>query len=211
MRSLSRIVILALGALAAAALAAPGARSQGAMASAPDVAPAQPAASAAPTSKTAPASLQVSFRAVSRSQREMNLVKPAAVAGEGFTAERAEAAPAPGPISEMRSAFQESGTPFLSEVQVSIMSLWRGHLRLDGIESSMPMDSILWGLPGAGTVGGFNPSDTAHSTVHVPREDIVRGFRLTVRFRGDPGDPMEYSCARGARWLMRAGRDAFHR
>jgi hypothetical protein len=111
----------------------------------------------------------------------------------------------------MESSFQGFDTPFESQVRLPIASFWNGRLKLGGFESSLPMDYILWGLPGAGTMQDLRWAGGGHISALLPTDDNAFGLRLTLHLRGAAADHSDNSGLRGVHWILRAGRDFLHR
>lgn len=65
-------------------------------------------------------------------------------------------------------------TSFVTESRVPIAQLWGGRLQLDGFESVLNMENVL-----------FGPSGSGHPGVMMPREVVLYGISLRFRLGRD--------------------------
>jgi hypothetical protein len=112
-------------------------------------------------------------------------------------------------ISRMQASIQSLDTPFLSVVRLPLASLWRGRIKVDGFESDLPTDYILWGLPGAGTVQGLSWSGGGHMGVIVPASDDSYGLHLTLHLHASAVEAGDNCTWHGMQQVVRAGRYFF--
>lgn len=112
-------------------------------------------------------------------------------------------------ISRMQASFQSLDTPFLSAVRLPLASFWRGRIKVDGFESDLPTDYILWGLPGAGTVQGLRWNGGGHMGVIVPAPDDSYGLHLSLHLHAGTAEAGDNWAWHGMQQLVRNGRYFF--
>ncbi|MBZ5540266.1 MAG: hypothetical protein LAN61_07060 [Acidobacteriia bacterium] len=112
-------------------------------------------------------------------------------------------------ISRMQASFQSLDTPFLSAVRLPLASFWRGRIKVDGFESDLPTDYILWGLPGAGTMQGLRWNGGEHMGVILPAPDESYGLHLTLHVHAGAVEAGDNCAWHGMQQVARAGRYFF--
>jgi len=131
-------------------------------------------------------------------------------AGQNVLAAIPLPAPAsPRVIRRMQASFQSLDTPFLSVVRLPLASIWRGRIKVDGFESDLPTDYILWGLPGAGTLQGLRWEGGGHIGVIVPESDDSYGLHLTLHLHAGAVEAGDNCAWHGMQQVVRAGRYFF--
>jgi hypothetical protein len=80
---------------------------------------------------------------------------------------------------ESRLMMEEVRTLFLTESRLAVVQFWKGHLHLDGFDSTVHMQSIRLGPSGS---GGLPPS---HDQAGVARSVGLDGISLSFRFGRD--------------------------
>jgi hypothetical protein len=95
-------------------------------------------------------------------------------------------------------------TPFVERAGVPVVSLWHGGVQLGGFYSLSPVENVLLGLPGSGSLPAWTATPHAHPGALVPRDDVSYGLSLTIRVpRGsEPGSHMQVWRCLG--WVVRA-------
>jgi len=112
-------------------------------------------------------------------------------------------------ISRMQTSFRSLDTPFLSAVHLPLASFWRGRIRVDGFESDLPTDNILWGLPWSGAAQGPSWNGGERMGVIVPAADESYGLHLTLHFHSGAVEAGDNCAWHGMQQAVRAGRYLF--
>lgn len=116
---------------------------------------------------------------------------------------------APGTIAKMEAAFYCNDTPFIDQVRLPVASLWRGRLKLVGMESDVTTANFVLGLPGAGTLQSLSLTGSGHLAMHAPPSDQLVAMHMLFYLRGSAAGAQDNSGLRGVQYLVRASRDFF--
>ena len=109
-------------------------------------------------------------------------------------------------IDRMEAAFSCNDTPFVDQVRFPLASLWRGRLKVVGIESDVTTANFVLGLPGGGTLPSLGMFSSGHLVTHTPPSLQLTGIHLMFDLRGSEIASTDNSGLHGLQYVMRAGR-----
>jgi hypothetical protein len=112
-----------------------------------------------------------------------------------------------GTIAKMESAFYCNDTPFVDQVQLPVASLWRGRVKLIGLESDVTTANFVLGLPGSGTLHSLSMMGSGHLATRTPPSDQLVGMHMNFYFHGGEVGAQDNSGLHGVQYLVRASRD----
>jgi len=115
----------------------------------------------------------------------------------------------PTTIDRMEAAFSCNDTPFVDQVRFPLASLWRGRLKVVGIESDVTTANFVLGLPGGGTLPSLGMFSSGHLVTHTPPSLQLTGIHLMFDLRGSEIAATDNSGLHGLQYVMRAGRGFF--
>jgi hypothetical protein len=109
-------------------------------------------------------------------------------------------------IDRMEAAFSCNDTPFVDQVRFPLASLWRGRLKVVGIESDVTTANFVLGLPGGGTLPSLGMFSSGHLATHTPPSLQLTGIHLMFDLRGSEIASTDNSGLHGLQYVMRASR-----
>jgi hypothetical protein len=109
-------------------------------------------------------------------------------------------------IDRMEAAFSCNDTPFVDQVRFPLASLWRGHVKVVGIESDVTTANFVLGLPGGGTLPSLGMFSSGHLVTHTPPSLQLTGIHLTFDLRGNEIAASDNSGLHGLQYVMRVSR-----
>jgi hypothetical protein len=109
-------------------------------------------------------------------------------------------------IDRMEAAFSCNDTPFVDQVRFPLASLWRGRLKVVGIESDVTTANFVLGLPGGGTLPSLGMFSSGHLATHTPPSLQLTGIHLMFDLRGSEIASTDNSGLHGLQYMMRASR-----
>jgi hypothetical protein len=112
----------------------------------------------------------------------------------------------PTTIDRMEAAFSCNDTPFVDQVRFPLASLWRGRLKVVGIESDVTTANFVLGLPGGGTLPSLGMFSSGHLATHTPPSIQLTGVHLMFALRGSEIAATDNSGLHGLQYVMRASR-----
>jgi hypothetical protein len=112
----------------------------------------------------------------------------------------------PTTIDRMEAAFSCNDTPFVDQVRFPLASLWRGRLKVVGIESDVTTANFVLGLPGGGTLSSLGMFSSGHLATHTPPSLQLTGIHLMFDLRGSEIAATDNSGLHGLQYVMRASR-----
>jgi hypothetical protein len=115
----------------------------------------------------------------------------------------------PTTIDRMEAAFSCNDTPFVDQVRFPLASLWRGRLKVVGIESDVTTANFVLGLPGGGTLPSLGMFSSGHLVTHTPPSLQLTGIHLMFDLRGSEIAATDNSGLHGLQYVMRAARGFF--
>jgi hypothetical protein len=87
--------------------------------------------------------------------------------------------------SPIENAVEISETPFGHQYRITIGSLFGGRILLGGFGNVTPMENILQGLPGSGSLLALSSTPMGHAGLKTPKNDNSYGFSLTLHRSGN--------------------------
>jgi hypothetical protein len=115
----------------------------------------------------------------------------------------------PTTIDRMEAAFSCNDTPFIDQVRLPLASLWRGRVKVVGIESDVTTANFVLGLPGGGTLSSLGMFSSGHLVTHTPPSLQLTGIHLMFDLRGSEIAATDNSGLHGLQYVMRASRGFF--
>jgi hypothetical protein len=115
----------------------------------------------------------------------------------------------PTTIDRMEAAFSCNDTPFVDQVRLPLASLWRGRVKVVGIESDVTTANFVLGLPGGGTLSSLGMFSSGHLVTHTPPSLQLTGIHLMFDLRGSEIAATDNSGLHGLQYVMRASRGFF--
>ncbi|MGC1424714.1 MAG: hypothetical protein WA815_20330 [Terracidiphilus sp.] len=112
----------------------------------------------------------------------------------------------PTTIDRMEAAFSCNDTPFVDQVRLPLASLWRGRVKVVGIESDVTTANFVLGLPGGGTLSSLGMFSSGHLVTHTPPSVQLTGIHLMFDLRGSEIAATDNSGLHGLQYVMRASR-----
>ena len=107
--------------------------------------------------------------------------------------------------STLEKAIQYSGTPFKEQFRLPIGSFLGGRVLLGGFGAVVPMENILWGLPGSGSLPEWSEIRMGHPGLNVPYFNNSYGLSLALHPTGQPGRRVGSRLGRCVGWLLGIG------
>jgi len=98
--------------------------------------------------------------------------------------------------STIENAVEFSETAFGQQYRMTIGSLFGGRIRLGGFGNVTPMENILRGLPGSGSLLALSSTPMGHAGLKTPRDDHSYGLSLTLHRAGNAEGPPSVNLVR---------------
>src|SRR5216683_125116 len=87
--------------------------------------------------------------------------------------------------STFENVVEFSETAFGQQYRMTIGSLFGGRIRLGGFGNVTPMENILRGLPGSGSLLALSSTPMGHAGLNTPKDDNSYGLSLTLHRAGN--------------------------